>query len=318
MNFNKEDILEETGKAPVRSYFCEVCGGFHVTSNPSSEEGERMNNAIHNKIRQIQEASINADEIKRIKCLISERIERAKGFLNFGLVVEAEDLLDICELDMDDLRKLDPSGIRLIKVNGKIYKLQAKITKVKEYLSLDNCQIGSLLEDESFRNQKSAWQNLANIYEVKKLSRMIQSVDEYIENNDYTSAKNILSQCNDIIEGFSGMGKTLIQEVFKTKIEVLERMCPMPKEIDTNNKGKTKSSVSNSHTYNPNYKRTILSVIERIELATKAYELNDISSCETHIEIADFMVDELGVSDDNIEMLNRQLDKLRQLINAKM
>lgn len=314
MNFNKEYILEETGKAPVRSYFCEVCGGYHVTSNPSSEEGERMDYAIHNKIRQIQKANVNAEEARRIKHLISGRVEKAKSFLNFGLVEEAEDLLDICEFDMDDLRKLDPSGVRLIRVTGKIYKLQTKIAKIKEYLSLEDCQIESLLEDKSFRNQKSEWQNLFNILEVKKLLRMIQSVDEYIDKGDCQVAKNILSQCKGVIAGFSGMGKTFIQDFFKTKIEERERMCPTSTKAYAKSVIQSKSCPSKSHSDNPHYKTEILSIIERIELATTAYQHNDMSSCYTHIEIADFMLDELGLIDENVEVLVRQLDKLKQLI----
>lgn len=31
IKFNAEDILEETGFAPTRAYYCECCGGWHVT-----------------------------------------------------------------------------------------------------------------------------------------------------------------------------------------------------------------------------------------------------------------------------------------------
>lgn len=43
IRYNGDDILEESGKAPVRSYYCEICGGYHVTSNPSVESGELLN-----------------------------------------------------------------------------------------------------------------------------------------------------------------------------------------------------------------------------------------------------------------------------------
>ena len=43
IRYNSEGILEENGKAPARSYYCEICGGYHVTSNPSAEVGERLN-----------------------------------------------------------------------------------------------------------------------------------------------------------------------------------------------------------------------------------------------------------------------------------
>ena len=42
IKYNHGGILEENGKAPVRSYYCELCCGYHVTSNPSVMDGERQ------------------------------------------------------------------------------------------------------------------------------------------------------------------------------------------------------------------------------------------------------------------------------------
>lgn len=39
IRFNSDEIVAETGKAPVRSYYCALCCGWHVTSNPSTERG---------------------------------------------------------------------------------------------------------------------------------------------------------------------------------------------------------------------------------------------------------------------------------------
>lgn len=33
IKFNAEEIRKENGKAPNRVYFCESCGGYHVTSS---------------------------------------------------------------------------------------------------------------------------------------------------------------------------------------------------------------------------------------------------------------------------------------------
>ena len=33
MEFNQDLMLEENGKAPIRAYYCEVCGGWHLTSH---------------------------------------------------------------------------------------------------------------------------------------------------------------------------------------------------------------------------------------------------------------------------------------------
>lgn len=37
IRFNTDEIIEETGKAPVRCYYCNSCAGWHVTSNPNQE-----------------------------------------------------------------------------------------------------------------------------------------------------------------------------------------------------------------------------------------------------------------------------------------
>lgn len=33
LKYNADDVLEENGKKPIRSYYCEACGGWHVTSS---------------------------------------------------------------------------------------------------------------------------------------------------------------------------------------------------------------------------------------------------------------------------------------------
>lgn len=37
IRFNTDEIMEETGKAPIRAYYCESCGGWHTTSNSKKE-----------------------------------------------------------------------------------------------------------------------------------------------------------------------------------------------------------------------------------------------------------------------------------------
>lgn len=37
IRFNADEIIKETGKAPVRCYYCNSCAGWHVTSNPDKE-----------------------------------------------------------------------------------------------------------------------------------------------------------------------------------------------------------------------------------------------------------------------------------------
>ena len=40
IKFKSSEMMEESGKAPIRSYYCEICGGYHVTSNNSKTHAE--------------------------------------------------------------------------------------------------------------------------------------------------------------------------------------------------------------------------------------------------------------------------------------
>ena len=79
MEYNAETIEEETGKKPVRAYYCYLCGGWHLTSKPYShsradlmrrfgpELGEKMYNTILPLV--IKDNSIIGGLTKKIKVL---------------------------------------------------------------------------------------------------------------------------------------------------------------------------------------------------------------------------------------------------------
>ena len=84
IKYNSEGILEENGKAPVRSYYCEMCGGYHVTSNPSEEVGERLNQRDHLRIESLTAYKREIEEIKTLSNLLSQRLVNIKALLFFG------------------------------------------------------------------------------------------------------------------------------------------------------------------------------------------------------------------------------------------
>lgn len=57
------------------------------------------------------------------------------------------------------------------------------------------------------------------------------------------------------------------------------------------------------------YKAAILSLIERLEIIQEAFDDGDYDSCETALEIAYYMFDELPVNDDNTMLIKQQLDQ---------
>ena len=76
--YNSEGILEENGKAPVRSYYCEFCCGYHVTSNPSEEVGEKLSDRDHKVMDQIHSSVVEGQKFDALWLNLKNRINKAK------------------------------------------------------------------------------------------------------------------------------------------------------------------------------------------------------------------------------------------------
>lgn len=63
IKFNSEEIEEESGRAPIRAYYCEFCGGWHVTSSTHYSESKTSANAFIKAYNQdIQITPIKSEE----------------------------------------------------------------------------------------------------------------------------------------------------------------------------------------------------------------------------------------------------------------
>jgi len=61
IKFNGEALSEESGKAPVRAYYCNLCGGWHVTSNPYVQFFEHYKSRAE---RQVERALAQKEEMR--------------------------------------------------------------------------------------------------------------------------------------------------------------------------------------------------------------------------------------------------------------
>lgn len=83
IKFNADEIRESSGYAPVRSYYCISCGGWHVTHLPefrhektiSEIMTDKMNEAIENRKKARAAISLQRKEIKRRNAIIIDNIK---------------------------------------------------------------------------------------------------------------------------------------------------------------------------------------------------------------------------------------------------
>lgn len=100
--YNGEDIRLESGFAPTRAYYCEACGGYHLTSQERGELlGKRLRkSAQHRKLSELKQRELErlakAEEFLRraLKKLQSQQVLKARK-----LYREAAKLFRYCDAD---------------------------------------------------------------------------------------------------------------------------------------------------------------------------------------------------------------------------
>ena len=92
LKYNADDIEHETGKRPVRTYYCTACGGWHITSKPQSSD-------YHSLVKRYGETDGKKifDEVSAIK-------GRRHG-IKEGLCRKIKDLRHIMRFETIDLER---------------------------------------------------------------------------------------------------------------------------------------------------------------------------------------------------------------------
>lgn len=66
IKFNSQEIISDTGRAPIRSYFCIACNGWHVTSK---EKDKKFNYSFTEKVmgdyeKTIKKSNLNKEQVR--------------------------------------------------------------------------------------------------------------------------------------------------------------------------------------------------------------------------------------------------------------
>lgn len=309
IKFNRDGILEENGKAPVRSYYCEMCGGYHVTSNPSQEIGERLNSKEKKIVDKIESLKRESEAFSSYKRAMSERIRVAIDKMTVGSFDEIKRLYTDFQLDMPRLNRL-PMRKRLrfmilYQNVNLLHKLSVDAVGFEERteVEIDNCY--------SFENPSKIQKTINKIAKGLWLLYFVQKEIVYIkqlinDNQNEEAQVRLESLKREVRERKGNVNNNVICKC-DSKIDRVERKlnnkaieANETSELDDPTKGE--NAVISSF-----YKSTMLSIIEKIEKIEKAYNEGDFDSCESYLEIADYLFNELNTDDDNTRLLSKQL-----------
>ena len=126
IQFNKEGILEENGKAPVRSYYCELCGGYHVTSSRSKAKGEKMDERDQTIVRTLNNYRHWESNYVSIRDVLTKKLKEAEDKMNEGEFKYIQLLYDEYQIDQNALLKMP------LRIRSKFIVLLNKIRTLTE------------------------------------------------------------------------------------------------------------------------------------------------------------------------------------------
>ena len=319
IRYNSEGILEENGKAPVRSYYCEMCGGYHVTSNPSTEVGERLNQRDRQLIQNLTAYRKDIEEVKALSASLSKRLVHIKALLFFGQVDEAEDLLDICNLDIEEIgsHQLRGSG-KLTTLRGRVDKMYVLMASVKDVLGKTEEEQDYYISNPTLeKDEHTLGIIISNVRAIQEIDALLKDNEASFADGNTDNIPERIARCRELLATIQRAGKKEVTAKFNMlfdeqqrqlrKLQTPKRQSALVQEI-AEDKPTIDKEKAPQYFNKKEYKTAILSIIERIEMIQKSYNDGDYDNCETALEVAYYMLDDLLVNDENTKLLKQQLD----------
>ena len=228
--YNRGDILRGRRKAPIRSYYCEICGGWHVTSNPSKEDAKRLDErdkALAEEVDKKVKANLKPQKkIEKRKFTITEvdnKFDLAERLMTKGTLDDAERHLTECKESLKYHRLFKKSvGDKLMKREYRLTKLSEKLKELKRLLKATKEEQNKYLSANDLDNEGHEIRlTLTSILTIKEIDWILKGIEKDVNNRNYAIAVRVL-QCKRLFKSIYGAGKKEIVNQFKERLESAE------------------------------------------------------------------------------------------------
>ena len=325
IKFNSDEIAEQTGKAPSRSYYCSFCCGWHITSIANIVEAAarderdariwaQLRTAATLKKQKNRAQSVGQPSAPKTKKfpkseqgyklrVIAENIDKAIARIESALVTADVHKLRVqfdilVNLEKELRAKSAEFGIDVIAID----KRYENIAKIKELFSkvfdffVDNDKrqsyLSSIPEDEKSQRENIIINNIEIVDRINTCFEQIKLLSKLTDQDE------IRELCNNIIVNLIPQlkgGTNKIKHYFKLKAEEILSGLSFSKR-----------------SYEKHYNGLMLTIIGHLEDAYKAYHLNDYEECEVSIRKAEVLLP--NTSNEVETSLYSQIVNLRNLI----
>ena len=147
---------------------------------------------------------------------------------------------------------------------------------------------------------------ISNVRTIREIDALLNENESSLANSNTDDVSERLVRCRELLANIQRDGKKEVTAKYNTLFDEQQRKL----RITTDNKK------AQQYFNKKEYKSAILSLIERLEIIQKTFNDGDYDTCETALEIAYYMLDEIQANDDNTTLIKRQLDQWTERINS--
>jgi len=199
--YNKEEIKEENGRAPVRSYYCRLCGGWHVTSSQSEVTKARCERHDKQMVAEVDRFAKIHEDVDSVINELYDRWEEAKAAIQQGRLRAAELSMKKCLDILNSLRiSTKYQHLNWDKWAIHISDLQKKIARYREFIGQPKKEREALLakEDKTKAEEEICMAYLA-YQTLFKIETLLEEVEKDIERGDKDAVKEKLIECRTLV-----------------------------------------------------------------------------------------------------------------------
>lgn len=305
IKFNAEAIFEETGVAPVRSYFCMFCGGWHVTSNPSMEEGENMNARDRRKFNRLTYVSQRKETVKKLRAQITERLVAARVAIRENALFKAERIISGCIKSVDAIRKISGSAQQANLAQNEVQQVRDRFAECKLGFDFYTQKLNGLMK--RYSSDENALSAICSILDVVQNRHLI------ITNLDTEMVKEVNEICRTKV---SSLPKTKYKELRTVLNKALDAIARERKNYISSLKPAAVQPCTDKAVVKEYYREFLLGVINKVEQIEAFYNAGDLDACVCLISEANDLLELSGFADSNTELVAAEISKWASLLAA--
>lgn len=234
IRFNSGDILKVSRKAPVRSYYCQLCGGYHVTSNPSKDDAIHMDERDNKMVEAIDVLLKAKKEGKPTLTSIVEKMEQANILMTKGSLLDAERLLNECQSGLQSIRLFRSNHSNtdgLVRREYQLKQYMEKLEKLKELtVASEEEQAAFLKYKEPMDEYKDIAQTFISMRAVAKLKTLQKEIHNAIGNRDFSLVNGLLGKCQSLIDTIRGSGSRETRRHWNKKMQYAQHRAKVERE----------------------------------------------------------------------------------------